>query len=543
MKRFLILVAVALIAFPLAASVASSRALDRLDSRGFDVSRLSLSRVVVDQLGETHTVFNQSVNGVPVYLSQVVTHERADGAFAGESVHLRLNDIHVDTTPRLSVSDAVRAARSAFGENAPAFATLYILPRSNGSAYQLAYRVEVNNTLEMEAFGFAPAETPRREMMLIDATNGRVIERLDYLQTVTTGNGYGFYAGQVSDLFISNLTSGYYYMNDTSSANGTATYNSRTTDMKNRQSGSGTIYSSTSTTFGDGTGSLSNRQSIGIDAHWFAQKTLDYYKVKHGRNGIDDQGNTTIGNGYMLSRTHYGRKYNNAFWNGSSMTYGDGDGTSYNPFDTVDVVGHEMTHGVTDRTSDLIYSKESGAANESYSDIFGAVVEFFVGDRTGYNGKVFSADWKIGEDLYISGSGMIRDVKNPPTKNDPDFYQEEGFWEFTSTDNYGVHTNSGVQNKVYYLLAVGGTNDHYDASGNFVTTHNPTVVVTGLGMDVASRIAFRALTVKLLGNSDATYAESKQAWIGAAQDLEASGLAPAGSATQAANAWTACGVN
>lgn len=538
MKVFPVLLAMA-IAFPMSASSDKvKKAVDQLRAKGFDVAELAVANVVNDELGETHVVFDQTVNGVRVYASQLVTHEKANGQFDEESVDLKLKKIHVDTRAKLSTEEAVASARGAFGENAPAFASLVILPRDGGNAYELAYEVEVNNTLDIAEFGFSASPSPRREMIYVDAHNGRIIDRINYLQTVTNGSGKGFYSGSVTNLYISALTSGYYYMNDTTTANGTASYNSRTTDLNNGTSGSGTIYRSTSTVFGSD-GSLTNRASIGIDAHWFAQKTLDYFKAKHGRNGIDNNGNKNIGSGYMLSRTHYGSKYNNAFWNGSSMTYGDGDGVTYNPFDSVDVVGHEMTHGITERTSNLIYSRDSGALNESFSDIFGVAVEFFVGNRTGFGGKVYAAEWKMGEDLYKSGTGMIRSVENPPAKSDPDVYQESGFWEFTSADNYGVHTNSGVQNKVFYLLSVGGQNVHRDVNGNVVTTHNPSTTVTAIGTDAAARIAYRVLTVKLLGNTDATYPEAKTAWIAAANDLYGTGSTQSNAV---AAAWAAVGL-
>lgn len=539
MKSVLSMLLAMAIATPLSASADKvKKAVDHLKTRGFDVTELAVANVVNDELGETHVVFDQTVKGVRVLASQLVTHEKADGRFDDESVDLKLRKIHVDTRAKLSLEEAVAAARSAFGENAPAFASLVILARQNGEAYELAYEVEVNNTLQMEEFGFAPSPSPRRELMYVDAHNGRIIDRIDYLQTVTNGSGKGFYSGSVTNLYISALTSGYYYMSDTTTANGTASYNSRTTDLNNGTSGSGTLYRSTSTVFGSD-GSLTHRASIGIDAHWFAQKTLDYFKAKHARNGIDNNGNKNIGAGYMLSRTHYGSKYNNAFWNGSSMTYGDGDGVNYNPFDSVDVVGHEMTHGITERTSNLIYSRDSGALNESFSDIFGVAVEFFVGNRTGFGGKVYAAEWKMGEDLFKNGTGMIRSVENPPTKSDPDFYKESGFWEFTSADNYGVHTNSGVQNKVFYLLSVGGQNVHRDASGNVVTTHNAASSVTAIGIDAAARIAYRVLTVKLLGNTDATYPEAKTAWIAAATDLYGS---TSTQTTAVKAAWAAVGL-
>ena len=105
-----------------------------------------------------------------------------------------------------------------------------------------------------------------------------------------------------------------------------------------------------------GTGLLSNVQTVGVDAQYGTAVTWDYYKNVHGRNGIANNG------GGAYNRVHYSRRYNNAFWSDSCfcMTYGDGDGTTFNPFDSLDVAGHEMTHGVTSRTARLVYSGESG---------------------------------------------------------------------------------------------------------------------------------------------------------------------------------------
>ncbi len=538
MKKFFVYVAAmtfAVTGFGQSDRAVEARAAKRLQSRGFDATQFRVNRTFTDNLGHQHTVFDQVADGVKVLQSQIVTQELPGGSFAAERGDVRLQNINVNGKPSISTADAIASARSSFGEYGFATSELVVVPRANGNAYQLAYRVDITNTIESDAFGYAVSDNPRREFILIDAHNGATIERMNNLQT-GIGTGAGYYAGSVADLYISGSGTTY-YLNDTITANGTASYNSRTTDLNNRQSGSGTIYTSGTTKFGSD-GSLANRASIGVDAHWFAQKTLDYFLAKHGRDGIDNKSNTTIGSGYMLSRTHYGRNYNNAFWNGSSMTYGDGDGTSFNPFDSVDVVGHEMTHGITERTSNLAYNNESGAANESFSDIFGVAVEFYTGSRTGFGGKVYATDWKIGEDLYKSGTGMIRDMANPPTKNDPDFYKETGFWEFTSADNYGVHTNSGVQNKVFYLLSVGGQNVHRDAAGAVVTTHT-TINVTALGIDAAAKIAFRADTVNLVGLSGATYAQNRAAWIKSANELDTTGAW----AVQVANAWSACGVN
>ena len=152
----------------------------------------------------------------------------------------------------------------------------------------------------------------------------------------------------------------------------------------------------------------------------------------------------------LKSFTHYSTGYCNAFWDGVEMVYGDACGLIVD-----DVVGHEMTHGVTEHTSNLTYSYESGAINESISDIFGKGVAFYLGHDTGAD------KWLLGED---SGLGAIRDMANPPAYNQPD-KMSSPYWYTGSGDHGGVHTNSGVGNKTAYLMTDGDTFNGYTVTG------------------------------------------------------------------------------
>lgn len=224
------------------------------------------------------------------------------------------------------------------------------------------------------------------------------------------------------------------------------------------------------------------------DAHFGTEMTYDYYFLEHSRNSIDDNGFA------LLSYVHYSTNYVNAFWDGQRMTYGDGN-NSYTPLTTLDICGHEVTHGLTSNTSNLVYSYESGALNESFSDIFGTCIEFY--------GDSVNPDWLIGEDI----GSAFRSMSNPGTYNDPDCYLGNN-WATGPGDNGGVHTNSGVQNFWFYLLSIGGsgTNDNND----FYT-------VNGLGITDAARIAWRNNTVYLISSSQ--YADSRFFAIQSANDL------------------------
>jgi hypothetical protein len=207
------------------------------------------------------------------------------------------------------------------------------------------------------------------------------------------------------------------------------------------------------------------------------------------------------------------------------MTYGDGGtsgSTTYTPLTALDVCGHEITHGVTERTSGLIYSKESGAMNEGFSDIFGTAIEFYA--------KGAAGNWQIGENI----GAAFRSMSNPNQFNQPDTYGGT-YWVNTTScspnnnnDQCGVHTNSGVLNFWFYLLSQGGngTND----IGSVYT-------VSGLGIDAAAAIAYRTNTVYLTGSS--TYANARTYAIQSATDLYGAGSAQVIATT---NAWYAVGV-
>jgi Zn-dependent metalloprotease len=244
------------------------------------------------------------------------------------------------------------------------------------------------------------------------------------------------------------------------------------------------------------------KDEVAGDAHWGMEMTYDYYYNKHNRNSID-------GNGFKLKGyVHYKTNYVTAFWDGQRMTFGDGNST-YQPLVALDIVGHEISHGLTQFTADLDYSYESGALNEAYSDIFGTSIEFYA--------KPATANWLIGEDI---GSAM-RSMSNPKSKGDPDTYMGQNYY-LGSGDNGGVHTNSSVLNHWYYLLAAGGQG---------VNDNNDTFNIQGVGVDTAGKIAFRTLTVYLTNTSN--FADCRFYSIQAAMDLYGPCSLPVQSTTSA----------
>ncbi len=221
-----------------------------------------------------------------------------------------------------------------------------------------------------------------------------------------------------------------------------------------------------------------------LDAHFGAEQFYLFLQDFFDRNSINGEGFE------LISYVHLGENVANAFWNGSASFYGDGGGGTLNrPLTTIDIVAHEFTHGLTDFTADLIYSHEPGAINESFSDIFGIVTEFYA--------RPEDSNWLIGEDATSNGNG-IRSAFDPNLFNHPDTYFGE-YWIYDSFDNGGVHFNSGVQNYWFYLLSEGGSG---------INDNGDTFEVEGIGWEKAIAIAYRNLAVYLTPSShypDAAY--------------------------------------
>ncbi|MEV6954374.1 M4 family metallopeptidase [Streptomyces sp. NPDC051183] len=180
--------------------------------------------------------------------------------------------------------------------------------------------------------------------------------------------------------------------------------------------------------------------------------TFDFFDKAYGRRSIDDA------NLPLDATIHYRRQYNNAFWDGERMVFGDGDGLVFNDFTiSMDIVAHELTHGITQYTADLVYEDQSGALNESMSDVFGCLVKQFTRGQTAEE-----ADWLIGAGLFTPAvrGQALRSLKAPGTAyddpmlggRDPQPDTMDDFLE-TSEDHGGVHINSGIPNHAFYLVA------------------------------------------------------------------------------------------
>ncbi|WP_170245874.1 M4 family metallopeptidase, partial [Tenacibaculum adriaticum] len=257
-----------------------------------------------------------------------------------------------------------------------------------------------------------------------------------------------------------------------------------------------------------------NKDDAALDAHWGAMMTFDYWQQEHGRNSYDGSG------AQIRSYVHVDNNYDNAFWNGSVMSYGDGSSNgnegngNFDALTSIDVAAHEIGHAVCSYTADLAYQRESGALNEGFSDIWGAAVEHFA-KGNGNDLNPSASVWLIGDEIdRRSGSAALRSMSNPTSEGQPDTYggtnwQNPNCGTPTNLNDYcGVHTNSGVLNYWFYLLTVGGngTNDVGDVFN-----------VTGIGMTKAAKITYR-LEANYLSPSS-TFADARAGAIQAATDL------------------------
>ncbi|PQB05879.1 hypothetical protein BST85_13955 [Aureitalea marina] len=459
----------------------------------------------IDEQGFVHQRFQQYYNGIEVEFAQSVLHTK-DGMVQSMSNNVyRLADIQV--TASLNAQAALNRATAFVGASKYLWedskeAELAEYRQPQGELVILPPLKEVSDQARLAyKFDIYATNPVYRADVYVDAINGNVLfenKRIHHANTPATG--VSLYNGTVS--FTADSFSGSYRLRQTADGNGIQTF-----DMNN-----GTNYNNASDITSNDT-SFPSATATGVQAHWGAEQTHKYFMQRHGRNSYNGAG------AVIRSYVSYANNYVNAFWDGSRMTYGDGDGVNYGPLVSLDIVGHEIAHGVTEYAANLVYSYQSGALNESFSDIFGESIEHFA---LGNN------DWLMGDNIGAGGSGgAIRSMSNPNQFGDPDTYLGTN-WYSGSGDNGGVHINSGVQNFWFYLLSVGGTGTN--DIGNAYD-------VTSIGIDAAAAIAYRNLAVYLTTNSQ--YSDARAGAIQSAIDLYGAGSQEEISVT---NAWYAVGV-
>ena len=417
--------------------------------------------VFIDGQGQAHTRLIQTVNDIPVFGAEAIVHLARDGSVMGLTDKFR-RDISVDTKAVLADFQAIDLAVDASlgweRLSVEPRVDLQILPR--GDKYRLTYRVQL---ADLES------GHPSMPVVFIDAQTGEKVWSYDNLQTARNR--------EVHNLNHSSSLPGPIARTEGQAATGEITVDT-------------------------------NYDRLG--------STYDCYSALFGRDSFDNAG------AKMISSVHYSTNYVNAFWNGTQMVYGDGDNvTASNLAHSMDVTAHELTHAVTERTSGLIYSGESGGLNEAMSDIFGNVCEWY---RDGQPNPVNpDTTWLVGEDCWT-----------PATPNDALRYMNDPARDGSSLDlwtssagNVDVHYSSGIANLAFHLLAAGGTHPRGKTS----------TVVSGIGILDAAQIFYRANTVKMTPST--SFADARVATEAAATDLFGAG---SNQVTQVGNAWAAVGV-
>jgi Zn-dependent metalloprotease len=447
--------------------------------------KLVVKDVVKDNDGTVHTRYERTYDGLPVLGGDLVVHTPPASLAAG-TVSTTFNTKRTikvaSTTPALTKSaaetKALKSARALDAKQPAADSARKVIWAGSGTP-KLAWETVVS--------GFQDDGTPSELHVITDAATGQELSRY---QGIETGTGNTQYSGTVS--LNTTLSGSTYQLYDTTRG-GHKTYS-----LNGGTSGTGTLMTDADDVWGTGAGS--NTQTAGADAAYGAQETWDFYKNTFGRSGIRNDGVAAY------SRVHYSSNYVNAFWDDSCfcMTYGDGSSNTH-ALTSLDVAGHEMSHGVTSATAGLTYSGESGGLNEATSDIFGTGVEFYANNSTDVG------DYLIGEKININGNGTPLRYMDQPSKDGG----SKDSW-YSGIGSLDVHYSSGPANHMFYLLSEGsGTK-----TINGVTYNSPTsdgVAVTGIGRAAALQIWYKALTTYM--TSSTNYAGARTAALNAAAAL------------------------
>ncbi|MBV2358065.1 M4 family metallopeptidase [Streptomyces sp. J2-1] len=469
--------------------------------------KLVVKDVVRDTDGTVHTRYERTYGGLPVLGGDLVVHTAKSGRTEGVTKATNATIKVASLTPRIAAAkaekQAVGAAKSLGSEQSTSDGARKVVWAGSGKPV-LAYETVVG--------GLQDDGTPNQLHVITDAATGK---KLYEYQGIETGTGKTLYSGTVT---LGTTKSGSTYQLYDTTRGGHKTYN-----LAGRTSGTGTLFTDADDIWGTGTASSSTTdQTAAADAAYGAQVTWDFYKNTFNRNGIKNNG---VG---AYSRVHYGNAYQNAFWDDSCfcMTYGDGAANTH-PLTSLDVAGHEMSHGVTSNTAGLTYSGESGGLNEATSDIFGTGVEFYAASASD------PGDYLIGEKININGNGTPLRYMDKPSKDgaSPDSWS-------SSLGGLNVHYSSGVANHFFYLLSEGsGAKTINGVSYNSPTSNGTTV--TGIGRAKALQIWYKALTTYF--TSSTNYKSARTGTLSAASALY--GGTSSAEYKAVAAAWAAVNVN
>ena len=441
--------------------------------------------VVSDDMGYIHYRYQQTYKGIDVENAVYCVHEyngmivSANGKIVSG---LSLSEVPLITDSKLlEMADIQMASNKMDLKNISLVFTLRNDESKNSfKNYILSYKISTED-----------------ETLYYDAETGDLIKC--YMNVFNSDNCYN---GTVNSLY-----------------NGTRTIKTKKSMLQYflidecRGNGIGTTYENNYLKTYDNNWNNDIRFVSAATGHWAAEMTFDYFLQKHNRVSYD--GNSSS----FYVNIGYPGNQNNACWNVMGISCGKGNGSDTGYFISLDVIGHEFTHGIINSTSELPNYGEAGALGESFADIFGTMVEYYT---EGDNG-----DYLIAEDVIPSHCGL-RNMENPNLKNQPDTYQGD-LWYTGDNESVRIHTNSGVQNYWFYLLAEGGegVNDNGDP-----------YQVQGIGKEKAARIAYRNMVYYM--NSSCGYSDARNGSILAAADIFGYNSEEVRATI---DAWNAVGVN
>jgi len=370
------------------------------------------------------------------------------------------------------------------------------------SGYELAYLVETR---------MASGARPIFHDTVVSATDGRILAQWRALKTVA-GTGKSQYNGTVA--LNTTLTGATYTMKDGTRGVGGA-YGALAVTNANHGTTAGALYASTTNSWGDGLQYVdggattnANGQTAAVNAMWGLKSTYDMLKNVLGWQSLDGNNTAT----YIAA--HVNTAYDNAYYSDACRCIYIGDGSYFKSLGALDVIGHEMGHGITAATSNLSYWGESGGLNESASDINGEMVEAYA--RAGGAGATIPAtgnDWQMGTDISKTGQPLRYMYKPSLDGGSPNAWS-------STLGNLDVHYSSGPNNRMFYFLAQGSNATTTSNTYSAYLTQLPKAM-TGIGSDKAYRIWFRALTTKFTASTN--YADARAKVLLAAQELYGAG--------------------
>jgi Zn-dependent metalloprotease len=486
-----------------------------------------VSKISTDDLGQTHVRLTQQLAGIPVYGSEILLHQQ-NGKIQLFNGRYYPTPTLENLTPTISENEAQRTATDDLAltttfKELTDFEKIALDGEQTESELVIYHQ---NRAIDQERLVWHFMVIPNiaaRWSYFVDAHTGEILHQFSHIckfggdhehhhhacenhqkettseTTISTDNNLppdGPAVANASDLFGINRTINTYEVSNTFFMidGSRSMFNAAQSNMPDEPVGSIWTIDAQNTSPQNNdfaaihvTSSNNNwNNPSAVSAHYNGGEAYQYFANTFGRNSINGQGGNIIS--LVNVADSDGGDMDNAFWSGAAMFYGNGDQAFTSPLSkALDVAGHEMSHGVVQTTANLEYQGESGALNESFADIFGAMI-----DRD---------DWKMGEDIVNTGifsSGALRDLQDPNnggnSLNDPGYQPDHVSDQFTgSADNGGVHINSGITNRAYYLYA------------------------TAIGKDKAEQVYYRALTQYLVKSSQ--FVDLRIAVVQAATDL------------------------